>query len=134
MVPAFAQSAFTMNVGDVSSTPVKTQFGYHVIKVEDERERAKPTFEEMKEQLAQQLRQGVIRKKIEDLRTTSNVMVYDYNGNPVVRPEAEEAGAPVADGSDTPVTTEGAEEQSGAVAPAPSPADNAGETDATTEE
>ena len=89
MVPAFAEAAFTMDVGDYTKQPVKTQFGYHVIKVEDERAREKPTFEEMRSQLEQQLRQAVVREKINELREKSNVMIYDYQGNPVVRPEAE---------------------------------------------
>lgn len=93
MVPSFSEVAFSIGVGEVNPTPVQTQFGYHVIKVEDERSRPKPTFEEMEEQLTQQLRQGVIRQKVEELRATSNVTVYDFNGNPIVTPEAEQMPA-----------------------------------------
>lgn len=50
MVPEFADAAFGMEVGEISD-PVKTQFGYHVIKVTDKKEAGKMPFEEVKPQL-----------------------------------------------------------------------------------
>jgi len=47
MVPEFAEAAFKLNKGDISE-PVKTQFGWHVIKVEDSRVKPPPTFDEVK--------------------------------------------------------------------------------------
>ena len=51
MVPEFAEAAFKLDKGQLSD-PVKTQFGWHVIKVEDKRNRPLPAYEAVKDQLA----------------------------------------------------------------------------------
>ncbi|GGK52405.1 peptidylprolyl isomerase [Salinarimonas ramus] len=50
MVAPFAEAAFALEPGEVSE-PVQSQFGWHVIKAEERRERPVPTFEEMREQI-----------------------------------------------------------------------------------
>jgi peptidyl-prolyl cis-trans isomerase C len=50
MVPEFAEVAFKLDAGKVSD-PVKTQFGWHVLKVEDKRNRPVPEFEKVKDQI-----------------------------------------------------------------------------------
>jgi len=64
MVPEFADIAFKLDKGQISA-PVKTQFGWHVIKVEDKRIKPPPTFDEVKPQLEQ----FVVRKAQADLVT-----------------------------------------------------------------
>jgi peptidyl-prolyl cis-trans isomerase C len=66
MVPAFDQVAFSLPVGQLSE-PVKSQFGYHIIKVE---ERTSKTFEEMKPQIEAQLKPELAKKAVEQLRKT----------------------------------------------------------------
>lgn len=67
MVPEFETAAFAMNKGDVSKEPVKTQFGFHVIKVEDKRKAPPPEFEQVKDQV----KQIVLRDKyMEILKST----------------------------------------------------------------
>ncbi|NLY56323.1 MAG: tetratricopeptide repeat protein [Firmicutes bacterium] len=56
-VPEFEEAAFALQVGEVSE-PVKTQFGYHLIKVVARKEAAGEEFEQAKEQIAAQLRQS----------------------------------------------------------------------------
>jgi peptidyl-prolyl cis-trans isomerase C len=72
MVPEFSKAAFDLKVGDISQ-PVKTQFGWHIIKLEDKRVRPAPSFAEMKDLLADYL----IRKKqdqaIENLRAKAKI-------------------------------------------------------------
>lgn len=51
MVPEFAEAAFKLQKGQISD-PVKTQFGWHVIRVEDTRDRPVPTYEAVKDQIA----------------------------------------------------------------------------------
>ncbi|HEX8417211.1 MAG TPA: peptidylprolyl isomerase [Methylobacterium sp.] len=62
MVAPFAEAAFKMTAGQVSD-PIKTQFGWHVIKVEEKRTKPVPTFAEMKEQVDQY----ITRKAQQDL-------------------------------------------------------------------
>ncbi|HEV1999611.1 MAG TPA: peptidylprolyl isomerase [Xanthobacteraceae bacterium] len=62
MVAEFAEAAFKMKPGDISD-PVKTQFGWHVIKLEDRRQKPVPPFEQVKDQIEQFL----VRKAQSDL-------------------------------------------------------------------
>jgi peptidyl-prolyl cis-trans isomerase C len=64
MVPEFAEAAFKLDKGQLSD-PVKTQFGWHVLKVEDKRSRPVPEFEKVKDQVEQY----VVRKAQADLVT-----------------------------------------------------------------
>lgn len=53
MVPAFEAEAFSLAPGEISKAPVESQFGFHVLKVEEKRSQPVPTFEEVKEQVTQ---------------------------------------------------------------------------------
>jgi len=63
MVPEFEAAAFALEKGAYSKEPVKTQFGYHVIKVEDKRKQQPPALD----QVEQQVRQLVMRDKYLEL-------------------------------------------------------------------
>ena len=86
MVPEFAKAAFAMKAGDVSAEPVKTQFGWHVIKVEERRPRQAPSFEEAKPQLQMQAQQEIIQKKITELRNSASI-TYPENKDIPPRPD-----------------------------------------------
>ncbi len=64
MVPPFADAVKALKKDQVS-TPVETQFGWHVIKLIDQREVTPPTFDEVKEQLAVQARRDKVQAAIE---------------------------------------------------------------------
>jgi peptidyl-prolyl cis-trans isomerase C len=72
MVPEFAEVAFKLKAGDVSE-PVKTQFGWHIIKVEESRERQVPPFERVKDQIEQYLIRQAQAALITRLRETAKV-------------------------------------------------------------
>ncbi len=72
MVPPFDQAAFKLNVGELSE-PVKTPFGYHLIKVEEKRTQS---FEDVKSELERRLRPEIAKKALDDLEQKSGV-VYD---------------------------------------------------------
>lgn len=72
MVPEFADKAFTMKPGDVSD-PVKTQFGWHVIKLEDKRQKPLPTFDEVKPQIEQFLAQKAQAEAVQKVRDAAKV-------------------------------------------------------------
>ncbi|MCE4224513.1 peptidylprolyl isomerase [Methylobacterium sp. C25] len=72
MVAPFAEAAFKMSPGQVSD-PVKTQFGWHVIKVEEKRTKPIPSFDEMKEQVDQYLTRKAQQDIILKLRESAKI-------------------------------------------------------------
>jgi peptidyl-prolyl cis-trans isomerase C len=99
MVPEFAEAAFKIPEGKISETPVKTQFGFHVVKVEDKRERPKPSFEEVKPMLQVELRREKLEAMLDGWKSASKVEKFDINGDPLkaqadVAPAAGESSAP----------------------------------------
>ena len=72
-VPAFGQAITKLKKGQVSDPPVQTQFGWHVIRVDDERPAKFPAFEEAKPQIEQQMRQQTVNKAFTDLRSKAKV-------------------------------------------------------------
>jgi peptidyl-prolyl cis-trans isomerase C len=67
-VKPFADAMIGLQKGKFTATPVESQFGWHVIKLEDERAAKIPTFEEVKPQLLQRLQNEVVQKHVADLR------------------------------------------------------------------
>ncbi|SET68436.1 peptidylprolyl isomerase [Oceanicella actignis] len=84
MVPEFAEAAFALEPGEISE-PVQTQFGWHVIKLEERREKPAPTFEEMREELAAELESEAARAAVDAVR----------EGVTVERPEPAPAPAAI---------------------------------------
>jgi len=72
-VPPFAQALGKLKKGQTTDTPVQTQFGWHVIRLDDERSAKFPTFEEAKTQIQQQMQQQLVSKLIADLRAKAKV-------------------------------------------------------------
>ncbi|WP_294766413.1 peptidylprolyl isomerase [uncultured Rhodoferax sp.] len=72
-VKEFSDALVALSKGKTTETPVKTQFGYHVIRLEDVREPQFPKLEEVKPQIAQQLQQQKLGKFQEDLRAKAKV-------------------------------------------------------------
>ncbi|MGW8228158.1 MAG: peptidyl-prolyl cis-trans isomerase [Gammaproteobacteria bacterium] len=73
MVPSFAQALTQMQKGTYSKQPVQTQFGWHVILLEDTRKATPPKFEDVKPQLANMMRGQQINAYIENLRKSAKV-------------------------------------------------------------
>lgn len=80
MVPEFSEAAFTLKAGDVTKTPVKTQFGWHVIKVEERRKAQPPSFEDSKEDLRAQLAEETVAEVLADLRKDAKVETFGLDG------------------------------------------------------
>jgi len=72
MVPAFETAVAELEVGDISA-PVKTQFGWHIIKLEDKRSKEAPALEEVKAELETQVRQIKAQAMIEELTAAATV-------------------------------------------------------------
>lgn len=75
MVPAFADAVKSMKKGDISKAPVKTQFGYHIIKVEDSRDAKLPTLESLKPQLKRVIAQTKMLAFMKGLKSKADVKV-----------------------------------------------------------
>jgi peptidyl-prolyl cis-trans isomerase C len=77
MVKEFADAAFSQKVGTVSATPVKTKFGYHVIKVTDKKPAGTASFEEAQQQitafLQAQKRRQIFKAEIAELRQAAKI-------------------------------------------------------------
>ena len=67
-VKPFADAMVALPKGKFTTTPVKSQFGWHVIEVDDIRDAKVPTFEEVKPQLAQRMQGQVVDKYLRELR------------------------------------------------------------------
>lgn len=72
-VPPFSAALKKLKKGQTTEAPVQTQFGWHVIRLEDERARKFPAYEEVKPQIQNQLQQQAVQKAIEDLRSKAKV-------------------------------------------------------------
>ena len=93
MVPEFAEAAFKMQPGEVSD-PVKSQFGWHVIKVEEKRTKPAPNFEEVKDQVEQYLTRKTQSDVIMALRAKGKVERLDAPAAAPATPAAPGAAAP----------------------------------------
>jgi peptidyl-prolyl cis-trans isomerase C len=86
MVPEFGNAAFSMDIGSTSAEPVKTQFGFHVIKVEDKR-KVEPSFEETEPQIRQEVAREIVTALVEDLREGVAIERYNLDGTPMAASE-----------------------------------------------
>ena len=68
-VPEFSQAMIKLNKGQTTDAPVKSQFGWHVIRLDDVREAQLPPLDEVKPQITQALQQQKLAKFQQDLRT-----------------------------------------------------------------
>ena len=67
-VPEFSQAMVKLQKGQFTEEPVKSQFGYHIIRLDDTRTASFPSFEEVKPQLAQRAQQQKLAKFRDDLK------------------------------------------------------------------
>ena len=82
MVPAFEKAAYALNAGAFSETPVKTQFGWHVIKVEERKKADIPSFEEMEPAIRDRLSQDAGSAYIMKLRKEAKITRFNADGSP----------------------------------------------------
>ena len=81
MVPEFAEAAFTIPVGTVGEKPVKSQFGWHVIKVEDRRQNV-PSLEEKEPEIREQLSREIVTALLADVRNGGTIEIFNIDGSP----------------------------------------------------
>ncbi|WP_258171204.1 peptidylprolyl isomerase [Paenibacillus sp. R14(2021)] len=92
MDPAFEKAAFALKVGEMTTEPVQSQYGYHIIKVTDRKEAKTATLAEKKEEIKEQ----IIQSKISELSTTwlEDLKKKSQITNTLKKDDQEAAGAP----------------------------------------
>ena len=83
VVPAFGEAAFALNIGEFTKKPVKTDFGYHVIKVEEKRKRPPASYEDIKPYLETQVRRQILDETIQAWRKDADIQRFDINGDAI---------------------------------------------------
>lgn len=76
MVPEFAEAAFKLDKGQISE-PVKTQFGWHIIKLEDKRVKPTPSYDQVKGQLESYVARRAQAELVDNLRKTATIERLD---------------------------------------------------------
>ena len=82
MVPEFSDAAFKLKKGEISE-PVKTQFGWHIIQVEDTRMKTFPPFEQVKDQAARYVTQKAESEAVAQLHSAAKIELFDADGKPL---------------------------------------------------
>lgn len=92
MVPQFEEAAFKLNKGEVSP-PVQSQFGWHLIKVEERREKQPPTFDQVKDRILASMIHRKAQSLANDLRGQSKVEYMDADIKKQVEEQEKQADA-----------------------------------------
>ncbi len=89
--PPLADAAFAMTPGSYSQAPIKTDFGWHVLKVEGFRDAEPPKFEEVQKELKALMMQEAIVGLLKDLRSTAKVETFTKDGKPMPKEEEKKS-------------------------------------------
>ena len=97
MLPEFSNAAFALKPGEITQTPVKTRFGYHVIKLIARKTAEPPKLEDVQAQIRQSLIQEGVAKALTEAKQGLTVVKYNQDGSPMAEQPA--AGTPPAGGA-----------------------------------
>lgn len=113
MIPEFSKAAFALEVGEYTKAPVQTEFGWHVILVEDSRDTEPPSFEDSRAQLMQNEALKVFGEIVDGLRSKASIEQFDRPA-----PDSEPEAAPEIEAPDVEDETQPNEEEPAEVVPA----------------
>ena len=91
MVPEFGAAVSKLEKGKMTEEPVKTQYGYHIIIVDDVRPIEPPPLDQVKQGLTQQLQQQALKKNLDDIKAKAKISIV---AAPEAKPEAAPEAAP----------------------------------------
>ncbi len=81
MVPAFEEAAFALEVGAYTKAPVETQFGWHVIKAEEDRKQPAPAFEAVRNSLREEILRARFQKVMAKLKADATIEIVNVPGS-----------------------------------------------------
>lgn len=82
MIPEFYSAAEKLKAGEYTKTPVKSDFGYHIIKVDDKHKAKPQPFEKMKDELASKVAEKGMLSLVKELRNKADIQTFDSSGKP----------------------------------------------------
>ncbi|MHC5306562.1 peptidylprolyl isomerase [Bartonella sp. LJL80] len=95
MVKPFEDAAFSLKVGEYTKTPVESPFGWHIIKVEDRREKQPPALDDVKDALRSMIARDRYREVIESLRAKMDIKYPDEDIAKMMQmPDEDESALP----------------------------------------
>lgn len=103
MVQPFSEAAAMLEKGNYSKEPVETQFGWHVILLEDTRERTPPSFDEVKDRLKLAMANKRLQEHLQEVRAAADIAITSSDASASEAPASE---APAASDSDETATAE----------------------------
>ena len=90
MVKPFSDVAFSLKSGETSAAPVKTEFGWHVIKVEDRRQSSILPFERVRRKVALDLGRRIAAQIVKTARDGAEIQRFTLDGQPLPPPNAQQ--------------------------------------------
>jgi peptidyl-prolyl cis-trans isomerase C len=96
MVPEFAEAAFSLKDGQITQTPVHTQFGYHVIQVLGHKTDPAPSLADVHDKIRNDLIQENVHKLLTQVRSQVTIKEFGPDGTPMAGPNGPAPGAPAA--------------------------------------
>ncbi|HJQ59994.1 MAG TPA: peptidylprolyl isomerase [Vineibacter sp.] len=96
MVKEFAEAAFVLKKGETTTAPVKSQFGFHIIRLDDRRAAQPPTMEEVEDELRTDLAREAYGQIMEGLRKDAKVEKFNMDGSKLQEPPATPPATPPA--------------------------------------
>ncbi len=94
MVPEFSAAVAKLQKGELTAEPVKSNFGYHVIVLDDTRPITPPPFEQIKDQLSQQVQRQNLKKFFDDMKSKAKIVITGEPATPAAPATATPAPAP----------------------------------------
>lgn len=89
MVKPFADAAFALKKGEFTHVPVKTRFGWHVIKLEDKRRFPVPSFQKSRQFIVARLRNKIASELMNRLKKNADIETFNMDGSPKSSPQAK---------------------------------------------
>lgn len=93
MVPEFGAALDKLEKGQITQEPVKTQFGYHIIALDDARQKDVAPLDQIKPMLKQQMQQQAVRKQLDELKAKAKIVIAEAPAAPAAATEPQEGAA-----------------------------------------